>query len=613
MDHNSMPSEASITSLNQFLKSLINKIDTVLESDESNYSIKPNDCIGANKLIPDVDIETAAYEEVEQEKCSTLSLDISRSGIWDVTDITDHLDNIADDVRKEFDHSKIKTFSEKLSSISKSSVNTDECFSNISSNFCDNLPDFSCPRPLQPYYILHGSPFHLFNTLKLDSATKYSHFFSKSKRSAAYYGNYPYSYGEISHPSQPFSDNEYLLKIISYVEVVLPGLKFNSALVHKYDSGESYIPHHSDDEDEIENDSKIITISFGETRFIEFRNTVNSSIRTQRLNHGDVFIMDKASQGVYTHSIPQDLKIPLGIRISITLRQISKPKDLVDTMYSALSSDISEHDTITDFLYDLNHEAEEPVNVRLTVDDPFISVSSKHPNTGNIDIQGCLPQPFHQPSSQMITADVPNPAQMAAIHPSASPQTLYISSSMFRHLDIKRLSTSEQQAVKLFYPGATASEMLNRLKSDQKFLKLNKPSITKIFLLTGSNNIDSIYYDRHGSSLQSTSVEIKSVINYLLKLFPSALLNVINILPRKIPGRQDIIKLVNKNTEDFCNKTHNLQYVDTVSNYMFSNSNGSRRSEFFNPHGRFGSDDVHLNAKGVARLAKHLKFLAHQS
>ena len=46
---------------------------------------------------------------------------------------------------------------------------------------------------------------------------------------------------------------------------------------------------------------------------------------------------------------------------------------------------------------------------------------------------------------------------------------------------------------------------------------------------------------------------------------------------------------------------------------MFSNIDGSRRSEFFNLQGRFGTDNAHLNAIGVVWLGKHLKYLADHS
>ena len=46
---------------------------------------------------------------------------------------------------------------------------------------------------------------------------------------------------------------------------------------------------------------------------------------------------------------------------------------------------------------------------------------------------------------------------------------------MFCHLDPVRLSSDKQSAEVLFYPGANASQMLNKLRNDPKFaaIKLN--------------------------------------------------------------------------------------------------------------------------------------------
>lgn len=604
-----LPSDESIKSLTKFLKSLVQKIDYVLGDDSSISNYSESDLILCNNNISIP--EAVAFEEVAQNSCSPLSLEISKSGVWDVSNVTDYL-NKMEDVEPHFNLHEIETLSKKLSDISNSEVDTDECFSDISS-FCDKVPDYS--RPPQPFYMLPGNPFHLFNVSSLDASTDYTHYFPKTKRSAAYYGEQPYSYGQIHHPSRPFSENEYLLKVISYAEVVLPGIKFNSALVHKYNTGESFIPHHSDDEDDIERDSKIVTISFGESRFIEFKNIASGSIRSQKLKHGDIFVMDKTSQSFYTHSVPEDLKTPLGTRISVTLRQIVRPVQTgnVPILYSPVtpvSSSTSTESTVTKFLQDLN-SSEDP----------------DHPP------ENCTPQPSvesHQstveptdnviPNTQFVCPDDPAPplcnspsTQAQAIHTPYTPKTVYISSSMFRHLDVNRLSSNSQQATKFFYPGATASKMMSNLQNDQDFQNLDKSEVSKIFLLTGSNDIDGIYYGNTGESLQKSSNDIVNIIRYLQSLFITAKLHIINILPRKTPGRLDIIRLLNADIEAICNADTKLAYVDTFHNRMFSYRDGSRKSEFFIPYGKFSSDNVHMNAKGVTRLGKHLKYLAHNS
>ena len=67
----------------------------------------------------------------------------------------------------------------------------------------------------------------------------------------------------------------------------------------------------------MDDNSKIITISFGETRFMEFKNIETGSIFNQKLVHGDVMIMEKASQSLFTHSIPKDCDNSLKTRISV--------------------------------------------------------------------------------------------------------------------------------------------------------------------------------------------------------------------------------------------------------------------------------------------------------
>ena len=87
-----------------------------------------------------------------------------------------------------------------------------------------------------------------------------------TNRSSAYYGPHPYCYGSTTHKPRDFSENSYLQKILNYAEVAYPTLKFNSDMINKYDSGKYHIPYHSDNEDDIEENSLILTISLGETR-----------------------------------------------------------------------------------------------------------------------------------------------------------------------------------------------------------------------------------------------------------------------------------------------------------------------------------------------------------
>ena len=56
-------------------------------------------------------------------------------------------------------------------------------------------------------------------------------------------GNVTPLYGSTTYKPRDFSENSYLQKILNYAEVAYPTLKFNSAMINKYDFGLWQIPH----------------------------------------------------------------------------------------------------------------------------------------------------------------------------------------------------------------------------------------------------------------------------------------------------------------------------------------------------------------------------------
>lgn len=456
-----------------------------------------------------------------------------------------------------------------------------------------------------PYTMLSGSPLHLFNVIHLDESTDFTHNFQN--RSAVYYGKYPYNYSGISHPPRPFSDNHYLLNIISYMKIVMPGLKFNSALLNKYNDGTSCMPPHSDSEHEIDPDSQIVTISFGATRTMEFINTANQSVSLVKLSHGDVMIMDKASQSYYTHAIhPESCS---QTRISVTLRNISPPDQAITPHRPPpLECDNS---TITKFLIELNEHQD--THQGYEYQDQHHDVYNNQYQEEHLHRDG-YQVGYHKPTLRPNLRE-PNYKNMPQQHTqnkeltdNNTQNTIYISSSMFRGLDRSKMSSKDQTADVFFYPGADAHRMLLRLKADQRFQSLMRTSITKIFLLTGSNNIDSIYYG--SKSLQPAYNDISDLVTYLQQRFPQTEINILNILPRQTKGRNDVIAAINSHIKSLCERSasQQLKYIDTISNNIFSYRNGMQKSQFFSP---MGYDNVHLNKSGISRLAKHLKYIAH--
>ena len=572
------------------IKSLIEKIDSTLNGIQVDENIKNtlSDYTESQTelLLP----EPAAFEEV----CDNYLTSSQKS---DVSDI--YVCDLLADYIRELNNKDInciieQQIGENINISDVSSLNEEDILPHISDDLSNTNPVHL--GMLQPCSVVSGSPFHLFNAQHLESSTKFTHEFPFTKRSAVYYGKYPYSYGSTHHPPKPFTDNNYLTKILNYIDIVIPGVKYNSAMIHRYCTGDAFMPHHADDEICIDENSQIVTISFGESRFVEFQNKKTASKTCYKLSHGDVFVMEKSTQEIFTHSIPKD-KVSEGTRLSVTLRLII-PQDAMKLKtheakdaYSELSSDASLEIT--------NNESQNFLLERESLNDTQPSDNLNLPQEDVIPPQN---DRLHQVSA-------------STCHPTRTqtrPKTLYLSDSMFRNLDTTKLSSESQNAIKLFYPGANASQMLSRLKEDPIFKSLEVLEIEKVFVLTGSNNIDNIYYGKNGSSLENTINDITNFLNFLKTSIPEAQIYALNILPRKVKGRCDVINIINSSIKSFCNKSLNRTiYLDTCENKMFVHRDGSRREEFFNPPGRFGEDDVHLNPVGVVRLGKYLKYVAH--
>ena len=326
---------------------------------------------------------------------------------------------------------------------------------------------------IPPYTNFAKDIFFQFDCKKLDLSTQYSKIFDN--RCVAYYGQYKYSYGNITHEPQPLSENEYLAKLVSYFEVVYPDFKFNSAMINRYKDGNQFIPHHSDSEDDLCDGSDIATISLGEQRTLQFTEIKSSHQSSISLNHGDVLIMSKASQLHFSHGIP--VEADKGMRLSVTLRLIRSDGEdnKIDPFDQSCPSD-----SLVKDLYHIGHSRTDDS----CSGDPLIEDFP----TGHSDIKdscdGYIDDQEHTIGYQSVTK--PKYSGLKATR--SNVDTLYISSSMFRHLDPFRMSSKSQSAEVLFYPGADAARMLGQLLHDPKFLGINKKNVKKIFILSGTIN-----------------------------------------------------------------------------------------------------------------------------
>ena len=233
------------------------------------------------------------------------------------------------------------------------------------------------------------------------------------------------------------------------------------------------------------------------------------------------------------------------------------------------------------------------------------------------------------PVSPLITS-VPSTVQQSVqnVPVSSTPQsfkptTLYISSSMFSGFKPLKLSSMHQDATVLFYRGATAAQILGKLKQDQTFKGLNPTSVTKIVLMCGTNNVDKILgipFSHCSSYVESGAVKVNSevmnetfasidaIYSFLREWNQNASISIVNILPRISRSRNFVINELNKYLHNLCVNMGNTNFINTERDRNLFTWRSYRRSDYFS---KSGSDNVHLNSNGVVRLCKHLKYVMH--
>ena len=432
-----------------------------------------------------------------------------------------------------------------------------------SDSITKNHNSISCPildASTVSHVTLNDQPFSQFDLIELDRDIEFDVILGN--RLVKYFGDFSYSYGTINHQPCPIPGaSNYLHKILNHVRTVLPTFSYNSILITKYTDGSKFIDYHSDNEPEIAEDSDILTISLGETRVISFKHLSNCRTDTEKshfLRHGDAFLMSQKSQESFQHSIVADNS--KDTRISLTLRQMN----------------------------------------------PTVTNNSQGQN-GSI--------------SNLPNGSIPN---LPSNNSQAQYDTIYISDSMLRNLSSTKMSSLTQKAMVFAYPGATAGGILEKLKTDNNFHNLDPSKVKRIFLFCGTNNVDNVLctppymrseflsgYQINNNILFESKEQITLLSQFLHSWANSAVINVLNILPRVSFIRNSVINKLNYHILQLCNKYSYIKIVSTESHRsLFSFHNGLRKDNFFMTK---GGDNVHLNKIGLSRLAKYLKYYSHHS
>lgn len=127
-----------------------------------------------------------------------------------------------------------------------------------------------------------------------------------------------YNYSGMAYPQTDMPEN--LQAICGCINETL-GFLPNNCLLNEYGDGNASMGYHSDQTDDLEDDTGIVIVSLGSTRELRFKNKADKTcLFAVPLEPGSLFYMDQAVQAEWLHAIPATGEA--GPRISLTFRKM---------------------------------------------------------------------------------------------------------------------------------------------------------------------------------------------------------------------------------------------------------------------------------------------------
>ncbi len=143
-----------------------------------------------------------------------------------------------------------------------------------------------------------------------------------TSRLVAWHGDEPYDYAYSGHSrvAQPWTP--VLQKIKNCVEKKL-NRSFNCCLLNYYADGAQGMSWHSDDEQVMQKNGAIASLSLGAARYFEFKHKTEAIRKKFLLENGSLLLMQGETQKHFLHQLPKSTKISKP-RINLTFRNFSK-------------------------------------------------------------------------------------------------------------------------------------------------------------------------------------------------------------------------------------------------------------------------------------------------
>ena len=139
-------------------------------------------------------------------------------------------------------------------------------------------------------------------------------------RLQAWYGDneLSYTYSNLTLVAIPWTER--LKQLKEQIEAICHS-DFNAVLANCYRDNNDSVGWHSDDEDELGSEPVIASLSFGATRFFQFKHKITGEKFRLPLHSGDLLVMSGETQSFWQHAIHKTRR-ESPMRINLTFRKI---------------------------------------------------------------------------------------------------------------------------------------------------------------------------------------------------------------------------------------------------------------------------------------------------
>jgi alkylated DNA repair dioxygenase AlkB/lysophospholipase L1-like esterase len=367
------------------------------------------------------------------------------------------------------------------------------------------------------------------------------------------YGAQHYRYNKQSGELAPVALNSapVMEELVTAVNGML-NAEFNSVLINKYSSLNCCLGPHKDDEELLDPQSPVATLSLGQTtRRLQISLNKDKSKVTHSVDliPESIFVMLPGFQEHFYHAIAVGRKSrtkhkETGERYSITFRRLIPPKNNED-------------------MVEEKEEEEEPI---------------RRPNLDKRNPDGNFPD------------------------------TLVFGSSLTKTLKEDLLSKHSKNFKVFSNGGAHFKNIAKDVRNARTIGSVDPAKVTSVFLVCGGNDVEGLARD---SDIRYLFEDFEELVGVAREAFPNAKLNMLSLIPRRVRYSTHVDNMHDMNTwlSKFCCK-ENIRFVDIFS-FFLKYDKKDKKKVLLNKS-LFNRSELHFNGKGDSVLGKVLIAVANK-